>query len=135
MFSLYGVYVIEQHPVYIILNWSNSTITAITELIGNKKLILEETPKGGNRRNQVGIGQSPNPHTRLWSEVGFEPGSTEVKGRGRNRWANLFPTQNTILTRHVDFYQLSPIVEFINFYREEFQVRGYNLSHFISVII
>ena len=34
----------------------------------------EENPKGRDWK--------PNPHVRLWSEVGFKPGSTEVKGRG-----------------------------------------------------
>ena len=35
---------------------------------------------GENTCNQVGT-ENPNSYARLWSEVGFEPGSTEMKGR------------------------------------------------------
>ncbi len=44
----------------------------------------EEKLNGENPCNQVGTG-NPNPHARLWSEVGFELGSTDwVKGWDRN---------------------------------------------------
>ncbi len=39
---------------------------------------------GENPRNQVGT-ETPNPHTRLRSEVRFKPGSTEVKGREKKK--------------------------------------------------
>ena len=40
-----------------------------------------KTTKG---ETKSGRGCKPNTHARLLSEVGFEPGSTEVEGRKRN---------------------------------------------------
>ena len=44
----------------------------------------EENHNGDNLRNQVGTG-NPIHMQKPWSDVGFESGSTEVKGKERNK--------------------------------------------------
>ncbi len=57
-----------------------------------------------NRHNQVGTGK-PNPRARRWSELGFEPGSTEMKGRDRSHWANLTPKKLYVCYPHIQLHK------------------------------
>ena len=51
-------------------------------------MFSDENPKLG-KSTQSRRDLKPTSHARFWSVVGFEPGSTEVKGRERNHRANL----------------------------------------------
>ena len=86
---------ILQYYFLICFTYSTAQLASIRGWIDNKKKCLvfrcdRKNPTGG-KPLQSGRDCLLNPYARLWSEVGFEPGFTEVKGRKRNHWANLIP--------------------------------------------
>ncbi len=73
----------------LLLHIQQHNLAPITGRVGNVHFKMwEENPKWG-KPMQSGRDWKPNPHARLWSEVGFKPGSTELKGRDRNHSASL----------------------------------------------